>query len=146
MLLFYACLPCLPPDFLGGVASHSLGLYRNTVLDFYFTVGQLLLGQISFGPLLTTQRSTVESTLKEFPSMPKLNSAWQTHGGTSSVIHTILFQKMVCRQNMIWRQIHRPIHASQMPDGLVSASKLRFQYLHGSWFWVFCTLHLSAAG
>ena len=35
----------------------------------------------------TIQQSTVESTLKEFPSMPKLSSAWQTHGGTN-VEHT----------------------------------------------------------
>ena len=61
-------------------------------------------------------------------------------------IHTVLLQKMVYRQNTTWRQIHRPIHASQMPDGLLPASKLKFQYLHRSQFWVFCTLHLSGAG
>ena len=86
----------------------------------------------------TIQRSTIEITLKELPSMPKLSSAWQTHDGTSRVSFTLYFlQKMVYRQNMTWRQIHRPIHASQMPDGLVSASKPKFWYLHGSQFQVF---------
>ena len=47
---------------------------------------------------------------------------------------------------MTWRQIHRPTNVSQMLDGLVSASKLKFWYLHSSWFWVFCVPCLSGAG
>ena len=46
----FVCLPHLSPDFLGEIASHSLGLYGDSVLEFYFTVGQLHTGQISFGP------------------------------------------------------------------------------------------------
>ena len=53
---------------------------------------------------------------------------------------------MVCRQDMTWRQIHRPTNVSQMLDGLVSASKPKFQYLHRSSFWVFHVLCLSGAG
>ena len=53
---------------------------------------------------------------------------------------------MVYRQNMTWRQIHTLIHVSQMLDRPISASKPKFWYLHGSQFWVFCTLHLSGAG
>ena len=51
MLLVYAHLPHLTPDFLGGVASHSLGLYVDTILGLVFTVGQLHLGQITSDPL-----------------------------------------------------------------------------------------------
>ena len=50
-VVIFACLLHLSPDCLGLVASHSLGLYEDTVLEFYFTVGQLHLGQIIFGPL-----------------------------------------------------------------------------------------------
>ena len=50
-VVIFACLPCLSPDFLGGVALHSLGLYGDTILEFYFTVGQLQSGQIIVGPL-----------------------------------------------------------------------------------------------
>ena len=51
MLLFFAHLPCLSPNFLGRVPSHSPSLYRDTVLEFYYTVGQLHTGQISSDPL-----------------------------------------------------------------------------------------------
>ena len=53
---------------------------------------------------------------------------------------------MVYRQDITWQQIHSPTNASQMLDGLVAVSKLKFWYLHGSWFWVFHVLHLSGAG
>ena len=38
---------------------------------FYFPVGQLHLGQITFGPLPHIQKSTIKITLREFPLMPK---------------------------------------------------------------------------
>ena len=44
-VVIFACLPHLSPDFLGEVASHSLGLYGDTILEFYFTVGQLHSGK-----------------------------------------------------------------------------------------------------
>ena len=53
---------------------------------------------------------------------------------------------MVYRQSAICRQIQRPTHASQMPVSPVSASKLKFWYLHGSWFWVVLVPCLSGAG
>ena len=53
---------------------------------------------------------------------------------------------MVYRENITWRQIHRPTNVSQIPGGLVSASKPKFQYLHGSQFWIVCLPQLSGAG
>ena len=43
-LLVYACLPCLSPNFLGGVALHSLGLYGDAILGLVFMVGAAVLG------------------------------------------------------------------------------------------------------
>ena len=65
------------------------------------------------------QKSTIETTLKEFPSMVK----WVVPGRNGVVqvkwVYTILPMKMVYRHDIKWRQIHRPTHASQMPDRLV---------------------------
>ena len=55
-------------------------------------------------------------------------------------------QKMVYRQSTIHRQTHKPTHVSQMLVSPVSASKVKFQYLHGSRFWVALVLCLSEAG
>ena len=49
-LCCYCFWLCLSTSFLCGAATHSLGLYRDTVLEF-FSVGQLHFGQIIFGPL-----------------------------------------------------------------------------------------------
>ena len=80
----FACFPYLSPDFLGRVASHSLGLYGDTVLEFYFTVGQLPLGQISFGLLPHHPKIHCREHIERIPLNTKLSSAWQTHDGTSN--------------------------------------------------------------
>ena len=53
---------------------------------------------------------------------------------------------MVYRQSTICRQTHRLTYASQMLASPVSTSKSKFQYLHGSWFWVVLVPSLSGAG
>ena len=69
-----------------GWGCHTLsGSLWGYCVGIYFTVGQLHAGQIIFGPSPTFQRSSIETTLKEFPSIPKLSSAWQTCDGISSV-------------------------------------------------------------
>ena len=65
--IFFTCLPCLLPDFVGGVASHSLGLYRDTALKFYFTVGQLCMGQISIGPIPHHAKIHCREHIKRIP-------------------------------------------------------------------------------
>ena len=119
-------------------------LWELLFLDFF--VGQLCLGQRVFGPLPLSKKSTIETTLREFPSMPKWVVLSRHVMKYIECIHTVLLQKMVYRQDMTWRQIHRPTNATQKLDRLVSASKLKFWYLHRSQFWVVHVPHLSGAG
>ena len=51
LLLVYAYLANLSPDFLGWVTLHSLSLYGDTILGLVFMVGQLHSGQITSDPL-----------------------------------------------------------------------------------------------
>ena len=139
-------LLCLSPSFLGGVAAHSQGLYGGYPCWIFFSGGAVALQPNNLWSTPPIQKSTIETTLREFPSMPKwVVLSW--HGVEKvECVHTVLSQKMVYRQDMPWKQIHRPTNVSKMLDRLVSVSKLKFWYLHGSWFWVVCVLHLSGAG
>ena len=49
----------------------------------------------------TIQGFTVENTLREFPSMPKLSRVWQTQDGTSRVLFTLYSSRKWCTDR-IW--------------------------------------------
>ena len=60
-------------------------------------------------------KSTIETTLRKFPRMPKwvvLGKLWMV---TVECVHTVLPQKALYRLDMAWR----PAHASQTLGGLV---------------------------
>ena len=112
----------------------------------FFSLWAVVLRPNNLWSTPSIQKSTIDTTLMEFPSMLK----WvvpSRHGMEQvKCVYTIFPMKMVHRHDMKWRQIHRPIHTSQMPGGLVSANNAKFWYLHGSWFWVACVPCLSGAG
>ena len=143
--LVCAYLPHMSPDFLGWVASHSLSLHGTLFWNWFLQWDSCTRVRYPLAHSPTIQRSTIEVALKEFPAKLMLSSAWQTQDGTSAVLFTLYSSRKMHRQNMAWRQIHRLIHASQMLDRLVSPCELKFQYLHGSQFWVVLVSHLSEA-
>ena len=138
-------LLCLSHCFLVGAAAHSQSLYWVYSFGF-FSGGAVVLGPNNLWSTSPIQKSTIETTLREVPSMPKWVVLSRQGVEQVECVHTVLTQKMVYKQDSICRQIHRPTNASQMPDGLVSASKPKFWYLHRTQFQVVHVLHLSGAG
>ena len=69
---------------LGEVATHSLGLYGDNPLEVCFLVGQLCLGQVTFGPLPHHPKihhgDYIEGILNA-----KMGGTWQTFDGNSRV-------------------------------------------------------------
>ena len=133
-------------QFLGRAATHSLGLYGDNLLEACFLVGHLCFGQITFSPLSHHSKIHHQDYIEGILISAKMGGTWQSFDGDSRVCSHCTSPEMVYRKDMAWRPIHRPTNASQMLDGLVSASKLKFQCLHRSQFWVDCVLCLSEAG
>ena len=125
---------------------HIPRVSMGVTLFGFFSVGAVVLGPNNLWSTPPIQKSTTETTLMEFSSMLK----WvvpSRHGMEQvKCVYTILPRKIVYRHDIKCRQIHRPMHASQMLGGLGSSSNAKFWYLHGSQFWVVCVPHLSEAG
>ena len=101
MLLVSAYMPHLSPDFLGWVTLHSLSLHGDTILELVFAVGQLHLGQMSFGPLPHHPRIQHRGCIERVPPMLTPSSAWQTQDGTSTVLFTLYSSRKWCTDR-IW--------------------------------------------
>ena len=78
--------------------------------------------------------------------MPKLNSAWQTHDGTSRVLFTLYFPRngVQTGYNMETDMQTNPCIPDTRWSGICQQTEILVP--HGSWFWVFCTLYLSGGG
>ena len=76
-------LPYLSTNFLGEAATHSLGLYGDNLLEVCFPVGQLCLGQITFGPPPHHSKIHHRDYIEGIPLNAKMCGAWLTFGGDS---------------------------------------------------------------
>ena len=145
IVLFILVDICYP--LFWGMLSHTpLCLMRIALGPFYSGTGAAIGPNVLWSTPFPAQESTLEVTLREFPRHWCESCLADIWCCKKSAFYTVLPQKMVYRQNTICRQTHRLTHASHMPVSPVSASKPKFQHLHGSWFWVVLVPFLSGAG
>ena len=117
---------CMSTGFLVRAATCSLGLYRDNLLEACFLMGQLHLGQIMFCPLPHHSKIHHGDYIEGIPLNVEMGGAWQIFDGNSRVCSLCTSPENGVQAGYDMETDTQAKQASQMPDGLIFASKPKF--------------------
>ena len=124
---------------------HSLSIHEELTVCFV-SGGAAVHGPNVLWSTPPIQKSTIETTWMESPSMLEIAYVWRIENVSSWVpLHCTFPKSIVQAYDKVQTSVETIPYIEGTRKGVICWS-VKFQYFHGSWFLIVCVLHLSGTG